>query len=457
MNVKKIPPLKGPESLNPSNVKPKFNRAGRPPSAIFLSNTKVKITSDSKTTDDITVPIPQNIGNTCSIVSDMSKYSGMIPNYLSLKSQRTVLERVYEKTDQVIENKDLCKEIKQSILDIFNATYATLFDEAAIQCDKFHMILQNCDTLTIKPDEQSLISTILSVLITILRVRTLICFSSFSDQANKRIRRFSSVTTVGSDISYKGDEDEDIDESIDQIQNINTSDNNFICRICEQVVPLDLIEKHSSLCIKEHQTLFHFYRYGEYLKVLRSKIANKYLNESWPGEQQIVLFIIFPILQLFTLISFAIETSKADTDGLEQLQFAVEALTTFEIPEDVNQIIPIFVKARQICIKKLRCCQEIVKQAEAISMTTIGRRPSYAGIRTHLSDFSIIGRLSSGAFARVYLSKKKKTGDLYAIKVIKKANMNQKNQIRAVSAERDIMRCLHSPFIVNFCMYFFFY
>jgi serine/threonine-protein kinase RIM15 len=56
-----------------------------------------------------------------------------------------------------------------------------------------------------------------------------------------------------------------------------------------------------------------------------------------------------------------------------------------------------------------------------------------------IKDFEIIKPISKGAFGSVYLSKKKSTGDYYAIKVLKKADMIAKNQVTNVRAERAIM------------------
>ncbi|GME25347.1 PAS domain-containing protein [Neofusicoccum parvum] len=53
--------------------------------------------------------------------------------------------------------------------------------------------------------------------------------------------------------------------------------------------------------------------------------------------------------------------------------------------------------------------------------------------------FEIIKPISKGAFGSVYLSKKKSTGDYFAIKVLKKADMVAKNQVTNVKAERAIM------------------
>lgn len=56
-----------------------------------------------------------------------------------------------------------------------------------------------------------------------------------------------------------------------------------------------------------------------------------------------------------------------------------------------------------------------------------------------IKDFEIIKPISKGAFGSVYLSKKKSTGEYFAIKVLKKADMVAKNQVGNVKAERAIL------------------
>jgi serine/threonine-protein kinase RIM15 len=56
-----------------------------------------------------------------------------------------------------------------------------------------------------------------------------------------------------------------------------------------------------------------------------------------------------------------------------------------------------------------------------------------------IKDFEVIKPISRGAFGSVYLSKKKRTGEYFAIKVLRKADMVAKNQVTNVKAERAIM------------------
>lgn len=65
--------------------------------------------------------------------------------------------------------------------------------------------------------------------------------------------------------------------------------------------------------------------------------------------------------------------------------------------------------------------------------------PQAKAVPTSIKDFEIIKPISKGAFGSVYLSKKKSTGDYFAMKVLKKADMVAKNQISNVKAERAIM------------------
>lgn len=69
--------------------------------------------------------------------------------------------------------------------------------------------------------------------------------------------------------------------------------------------------------------------------------------------------------------------------------------------------------------------------------------------RTSIEDFEIMKPISRGAFGRVFLAKKRATGDLFAIKVLKKADMIRKNAVESILAERDILISVRNPFVVR--------
>ncbi|KAM5235105.1 serine/threonine-protein kinase greatwall isoform 2-T2 [Ctenodactylus gundi] len=64
-----------------------------------------------------------------------------------------------------------------------------------------------------------------------------------------------------------------------------------------------------------------------------------------------------------------------------------------------------------------------------------------------IEEFTIVKPISRGAFGKVYLGQK--GGKLYAVKVVKKADMINKNMTHQVQAERDALALSKSPFIVH--------
>ncbi|XP_031502888.1 probable serine/threonine protein kinase IRE isoform X2 [Nymphaea colorata] len=70
--------------------------------------------------------------------------------------------------------------------------------------------------------------------------------------------------------------------------------------------------------------------------------------------------------------------------------------------------------------------------------------------RTSIDDFEILKPISRGAFGRVFLARKRATGDLFAIKVLKKADTIRKNAVDSILAERNILISVQNPFVVRF-------
>lgn len=66
-----------------------------------------------------------------------------------------------------------------------------------------------------------------------------------------------------------------------------------------------------------------------------------------------------------------------------------------------------------------------------------------------IEDFLVLKPISRGAFGKVYLARKKCNSRLYAIKVMRKADMVDKNMTGQMKAERDALALSKSPFIVH--------
>ncbi|CAN6450599.1 unnamed protein product [Victoria cruziana] len=70
--------------------------------------------------------------------------------------------------------------------------------------------------------------------------------------------------------------------------------------------------------------------------------------------------------------------------------------------------------------------------------------------RMTIDDFEIIKPISKGAFGKVFLSRKRTTGDLFAIKALRKVDMIRKNNVERILAERNILITIRNPFVVRF-------
>ncbi|PRP84407.1 hypothetical protein PROFUN_08087 [Planoprotostelium fungivorum] len=83
------------------------------------------------------------------------------------------------------------------------------------------------------------------------------------------------------------------------------------------------------------------------------------------------------------------------------------------------------------------------------SITSPEETPPQKKSEGNISDYEMLKPISRGAFGRVYLARRKRTGDLYAMKVLKKSDMVRKNMVDHVIAERNILAQTKNPFVVK--------
>ena len=65
------------------------------------------------------------------------------------------------------------------------------------------------------------------------------------------------------------------------------------------------------------------------------------------------------------------------------------------------------------------------------------------------NDFETISVIGKGSYGKVVLVKKKDTQQLYAMKVLKKAEIIRRNQVEHTMTERRILENMKHPFIVK--------
>ena len=64
-------------------------------------------------------------------------------------------------------------------------------------------------------------------------------------------------------------------------------------------------------------------------------------------------------------------------------------------------------------------------------------------------DFEQIKVIGRGAFSRVILVRKKDTGRLYAMKIMRKDKLSREQKVKPIINERKIMEKINHPFIIK--------
>lgn len=66
-----------------------------------------------------------------------------------------------------------------------------------------------------------------------------------------------------------------------------------------------------------------------------------------------------------------------------------------------------------------------------------------------LDDFQLMKVVGKGSYGKVMLVKHEKTGEVYAMKMLRKENVVKRNQVEHTRAERNVLETAAHPFIVN--------
>ncbi|EEY64137.1 protein kinase, putative [Phytophthora infestans T30-4] len=107
------------------------------------------------------------------------------------------------------------------------------------------------------------------------------------------------------------------------------------------------------------------------------------------------------------------------------------------------------VEAERLPLKRTKSLENI-ENSDGLGLRS-SRRSSLkaASFRVSIRDFHIVKPISKGAFGKVYLARKKTTGDQYAIKVLAREHLLRKKQIQQIETERNILASVVSPFVVK--------
>ena len=70
-------------------------------------------------------------------------------------------------------------------------------------------------------------------------------------------------------------------------------------------------------------------------------------------------------------------------------------------------------------------------------------------VNVSLDNFLLLSVIGKGSYAKVVLVKKKEAGEIFALKILKKKNIEKRKQEEHIITERNILVELQHPFIVK--------
>lgn len=262
-----------------------------------------------------------------------------------------------------------------------------------------------------------------------------------------------SITRIALELNYNAfHRSEETSYDINGTVNQPTSEGRcVVCRICNEQIPIQFFEDHSRSCLQTYQNAEKLMQIDQSILKMKNKIASKKLKTFWPGIQNFVVLNVFPILHIFLLLETTGNFNPHENEYTDLLTYMRIAIDAFPLIPGISKLIH---KAQDIIREKIKISFAIIESATILKQT-IGRQISpHNAIRVTIRDFDFIKKISSGAFASVFLAKKRQTGDIFAIKVTPKTKLTQKNEVRRIMSEKDILLNFSNPYIVKFCMFF---
>ena len=343
--------------------------------------------------------------------------------YLKLRSQRTIIESLLTKSTEEIQEHDLTiQEQFQSLISrLLGARYLNLFAEA----DECVIAARSLvERKSMSPQIEKLFNT----------------FTSAAFAINKIANELGVITMFGDDQNTA------VEHEYEKMRvECEDSEDVLVCRICENKVPAKLFKEHTDSCLQSCKSESAINRTNESIKELIKKLEHDFMDEEWPGERKQAVVRTVPALHLLVLLHRALELDPHISDTIDELVFIMTVLKGFEAPHLILSVDRAVVMIREKIISS--CALNDAKMV--LRLTGVDDSESRAG-QVAITDFRFIKEISQGAFATVFLAEKISTGDIFAIKATEKRTLKQKNQVRRILAEKDILLQFSNPYIVKF-------
>ena len=79
----------------------------------------------------------------------------------------------------------------------------------------------------------------------------------------------------------------------------------------------------------------------------------------------------------------------------------------------------------------------------------VDNEPAKKKKKLSINDFEKIKLIGRGAFGEVLVVRKKDSGEIFAMKIMRKVDMIKKNQVKHIRAERDLLAAADNHWVVR--------
>ncbi|BFU24177.1 protein kinase putative [Entamoeba histolytica] len=209
-----------------------------------------------------------------------------------------------------------------------------------------------------------------------------------------------------------------------------------ICRMCEREIEFDVLAKHTFYC----KMCFELCSNEPSCKLRLQILKDQLLKQKQIQQGGINYDGVIELTEELSNIT------KLSSKVLEQMNSAItmlEEITTHSVDVCLSAfagMISKIVKRRLLLMKNYVSNHSIDMWTYTSLWDGNVQVEEASNGSVSLKDFDVLNKFSSGAYSRLYLVKKKTTGDIYAMKVSRKADMVRKNVVDGVLAEKQILQ-----------------
>jgi len=221
-----------------------------------------------------------------------------------------------------------------------------------------------------------------------------------------------------------------------------------ICRLCEGTIPVKDLTYHLVCCTAIHSCYEKMRQTDSALKHFASSVRVR--RKNMVDNLRAIEDSLAPLDTLAqysdSAASMANDESMVVTYELMEIQRSAEdKLSKLKDPH----LIELSAQVRRLVTKKMDILWDMLSMRELPATRIRAKNSKTSSFRKGRSirEFALVEPLGSGGFGTVWLAKRRRTGDLVAVKVLDKERPHMR--LADARTEKTILACADCPYVVN--------